>query len=292
MKTAIMYYYNMENPTIYRVQQKIYIKNNNHRYILQPIQSTEIVNEIFNIIENNDKIKKNCHKLLLTKDGNIYFFYKNLKFIVMEINKNSPQIESIIMDKTILPKNNYKLNRINWYFLWSKKIDYIYKQSTLIDRKYKIVNEPIDYYMGMAETAIIYLKNNTKQDFSSNNLSVCYNRISSEEIKNPLNIVVDTKERDISEYLKYLFIKEKQSIELTKKIINESKLTEEGYVRLYARMLFPTYFFDTYERIINNNENEDTILAIISRIDKYECYLREIYEEINKITILKKINWI
>ena len=105
--------------------------------------------------------------------------------------------------------------------------------------------------------------------------------------------VIDSKERDISEYLKYLFLEKKQNIEKTRKVIIIANLKdEESLLRLYARMLYPSYFFDMYERIINQYDKEEKIIDIVKRIDEYECYLREIYNEINKIYGIKKIDWI
>lgn len=286
-----MYNYNMDNLTIYKVHEKIYVKNKTSRYIVHPIQSEKLLNEVYNILANSDRIN-NYYKIVLTRDKKLTFVHNGLKFAIVEINKGKTNLEKLITEKILLPEKKYGLNRSNWYFLWSRKCDYIYKQAEILERKNKIASEPIDYFFGMAETAIAYLKYNSETNIYYENLSICHNRINDTEIKNPLNIVVDNKERDISEYFKYLFINKRQNIELIRKIINESKLKQEGYVRLYARMLYPSHYFDIYEKIVNNHEEEKMILEIIKRIDEYECYIREIYNEINKIVEIKKIDWI
>ena len=57
MKMAIMYNYNMDNITIYKVHQKIYVKSKTSRYIVYPIQSEELLNEIYNILVSSNRIK-------------------------------------------------------------------------------------------------------------------------------------------------------------------------------------------------------------------------------------------
>ena len=215
-----------------------------------------------------------------------------LKFVIIETDKVKATLEKLIIENIQLPEKNYKLNRSDWYFLWSRKCDYIHKHSEILESKNKIASEPLEYFLGMTETAITYLKYNLKTKVNHEKLSVCHNRVNDIEIRNPLNIVVDNKERDISEYFKYLFINKRQNILSIRAVINESKLNYEGFIRLYARMLYPSHYFDTYEKIVQNQENEKKILEVVKRIDEYECYIREIYNEINKIIEIKKIDWI
>lgn len=57
-------------------------------------------------------------------------------------------------------------------------------------------------------------------------------------------------------------------------------------------MLYPSYYFDKYEKIINNNLNENDIISIINEKNNYEEYLKQIYNIINEITIIPKVDWI
>ena len=42
-------------------------------------------------------------------------------------------------------------------------------------------------------------------------------------------------------------------------------------------MLFPTYYFDLYEKVINNEIDESEIKKIIVKADSYEKILKQIY---------------
>ena len=43
---------------------------------------------------------------------------------------------------------------------------------------------------------------------------------------------------------------------------------------------------------MNNNEDEEKIIKIIKKVDEYEKFLKQAYEEISKCTELEKIDWI
>ena len=74
------------------------------------------------------------------------------------------------------------------------------------EKKYPLIRESFDYFVGMGENAISYLVNTKKEVkpnfydkkvLSHNNL---YN-----SLFDPLNIILDHKARDLAEYIKLSF---------------------------------------------------------------------------------------
>ena len=61
---------------------------------------------------------------------------------------------------------------------------------------------------------------------------------------------------------------------------------------LYARLLYPSYYFDAYEDVMNNNGDEKVIIKITDKVNEYEMFLKRAYEEISKYTNLERIDWI
>jgi hypothetical protein len=61
---------------------------------------------------------------------------------------------------------------------------------------------------------------------------------------------------------------------------------------LFARLLFPTYYFDIYEDVMNKSRNEDDLIKIIEKVEEYEKFLKKTYFEISKYAQLQKINWL
>lgn len=61
---------------------------------------------------------------------------------------------------------------------------------------------------------------------------------------------------------------------------------------LYARLLYPSYYFDIYENVMNHTEEEEKLIPIIDLASEYEVFLKEAYIEINKYAPIEGINWI
>ena len=61
---------------------------------------------------------------------------------------------------------------------------------------------------------------------------------------------------------------------------------------LYARLLYPSYYFDIYEDIMNNNGNEEKLVNVISKVSDYEYFLYRAYQEISKYVHLERIDWL
>lgn len=288
MKNALKYYYNLENPTIYKTNGKTYVKDKTNRYILEVVHSIKELNEIYYIIS---QIKfKNYDEIIVTKFKELYFEHNTIKYVLIKILNDRVYSENNIIKKEKIINNNYLIDRSNWFFLWCKKNDYFEYQNSHISKKYKLIDESSDYYMGMAETAISYIKYNIEE--TEEKLTICHKRIKKDEMNNPMNLVLDNRERDISEYLKYLFMKKENNSDIVNKILNNYEYTKDEYTRIYARMLYPSYYFDVYDKVINNKEKEIKIKEITNRIDEYEKYLWQIYILMSKKIQIKKVDWI
>ena len=61
---------------------------------------------------------------------------------------------------------------------------------------------------------------------------------------------------------------------------------------LYARLLYPTYYFDIYEKVIEDLKEESELLDIINKVDEYELFLKEAYFELSRMHKIEQINWI
>ena len=292
MKNTIMYYYDFDNPIIYKWNKKIYIKYNSEKYLFQPIYIEEELIEIYNLLNRKDQY----YKIIKNKFNNLSTIYQGQKFVLLRLNEaRSEDYEREVLNRMYIPESKYNIDRSNWYFLWSQKNDYFEYQLSHISGKYPLIDESIDYYIGLAETAISYVKYNNIDNIkntSYDNLSICHRRINKDNIFNPLNVVVDHKERDIAEYLKYLFFARRNNEQKIKEIINAYKCTISGYYRLYARLLYPSYYFDIYEAVINEKAPEEELKTTIKRIDEYELYLQTIFDIMYPKSGIKRVEWI
>ena len=247
------------------------------------IESIVILNRI--MLSRDIKINKIINNIF----NQPITYYNDKKYVLIEIHY---EYNNNFSYKYIESFNNVKLNilkRNNWGELWSIKIDYIEYQLTHIKKQFPIINSSINYYIGLAENAISYYN---MLDLSNVSLYVEHRRFNIENMFNPIELVIDYKVRDISEYIKWSFFYKKLSISEIKEYINKFNFENIDYILLYVRLLFPSYYFDLYEKIVNNNIDELEINNIILLSSQYEELLYEIYLMIkNKINIFG-IKWI
>lgn len=283
MINTIKYNYNFNDICFVNMNNKYYIKNQGKLYEFSPINNIETVYEEYLIT----KQYKEFDQIIINKNKKIFTEYNNRLYVLIE-KKN---IEHEFPIQRLLNNNiKYLLDRTNWNILWSRKVDYIEYQSLHIKGKYEFIDESIDYYLGMAETAINYFKYNINDN--QKELSISRRRMIKKEYYNPLNIIVDYSIRDIAEYLKEIFWTKAYNNNKIKNVLNKIKNINECKL-LYARLLFPNYYFDQYEKIINNICTQEELKQYINRVDEYEKYLSTIFYILkNNYKNLIEINWL
>lgn len=292
MKNTIMYYYKLIDPTIYKKNNKIYVKTKNNVYIFEKVYKEKNIIEIFNLPKNGKyyQFVPNIFNHIITP-------YKNEKYVLLKLNQTNKKdilTEIIQTPQHTIPQNiHLDINHSDWKTLWSQKNDYLEYQMKHIYGKYPLIDESFDYFLGMAETAINYLEYNRinsrkKQEY----ITICHRRINDKDFYNPLEIVLDYKERDIGEYIKYLFINNKYNNKELEKIIDQLRYYNIDEYRLFARILYPSYYFDIYDRVINNEVSETEIKKIVNRIEEYENYIFKIFTYLSKNTQMPSIEWI
>ena len=108
------------------------------------------------------------------------------------------------------------------------------------------------------------------------------------------HINADTKVRDVAEYLKAMFFKKDMEycLDELRSYLSIRKLNIYEYHMFYARLLYPSYYFDVYDSVMNKNVNEEELVKIVKRSNDYEEFLKKTYLEISKYVRLDKIDWI
>ena len=194
-----------------------------------------------------------------------------------------------------LIKSTFKgLNASNWKSLWMQKIDYFEYQVSEFGLKYPLVRESIGYYIGMAENAICMINDYTLND----SLYLQHRRIDANsryyDFYNPLNLIFDTRVRDFCEYYKSNFIynlRYKEDIKIINYLEKNNYTTNELKL-FYIRMFFPSFYFDLYEKVVNNNEDEKMLKKILLRVNEYQLFLYELTSYFSSFLMLPHIEWI
>ena len=61
---------------------------------------------------------------------------------------------------------------------------------------------------------------------------------------------------------------------------------------MIARVLYPSFYFEIYDEVVNQKINESEVLKITSRINEYEKYLGDIFDYFKKLYPIEEIGWI
>ena len=277
MKNTINYYYNLNINNIHQKDKNYYFNINNNNYLLLKCDNIEELDDIYKLDSYLIQILP-VHKIILNINNQIITKINDNNYLLLQLYiDNKVDLNKIIeLNNINIPDYFSKLRRDNWSLLWTNKIDYLEYQLSQIGRKYPIIRDSFNYYIGLAENAIILVNNTDKRNIV---LGLSHRRISSNffDLYNPLNIVIDIRIRDVCEYFKYCFF---DNIDISRELelfLNYNNLDiNEGKLFL-ARMLFPTYYFDLYEKVINNEIDESEIKKIIVKADSYEKILKQIY---------------
>lgn len=305
MKNILSYYYNVHPDNISHKQDDYYFNYNNNYYVFQmlkrPSSDVEFLYEL-----NKKMIEKNIlvHEIILNTENNKITYINNKPFVLMIFHIN-PNLKISLYDiyyinnQTINLKTGDILNRFNWINLWETKNDYIESQINELGIKFPNISKYINYYIGLAENAISYARNvltkNEKID-----LCVSHKRIKFDDslfdLYNPLNYICDYKIRDICEYVKDVFFykNEKIAYYIVENYFKSNKITYTEALLFYSRLLYPSYFFDLYDDIINEKKNELEIEKIIIKSNEYEYFLLNTYLFLSNLynIYIPSIDWI
>ena len=303
MKETINYYYNLNPNKINKIFDYYYFYLNNELYYFTPYtRKPQDINAIFDY--NKKMLSKNIlvNEIINNKDNTIITYINEIPYILMKIyiNINKPLSLSEInyISNIKIPYQN-NLMRSNWAKLWSNKIDYLEYHHEQNYQKYPLLTESFNYFIGLSENAISYL-NNTIENMKpeQSDIGVTSHDIididdTTYSLYNPLNIIIDHPARDLAEYIKISFFKDNFSIfEELDEYFKHNYFSFYGINLLIARILYPSFYFDKYDDIVNNKANESSILKITSRINEYEKYLQDIFSYFHKYYNIKDINWI
>lgn len=278
MKNTINYYYNLNINTIHQKEKNYYFKVDNKNYLLLKCSNIEELDDIYRLNMYLSQILP-VHRIVLNVNNEVITKINDSNYLLLELfsNNNKINLNNIIELSNIrIPFSVDKLKRNDWYNLWIKKVDYFEYQLSQIGKKYPLIRESFNYYIGLAENAIILVNN---IDFNNIPLGLSHRRITnmSFNLYNPLNIVIDARIRDVCEYFKFCFFNNIDiSMELELFLSYNSFNIDEAKLFL-ARMFFPTYYFDLYEKIIDNEIDESEIKKVIIKADNYEKILKQVY---------------
>lgn len=305
MKETIEYYYNLEIQSLEESDGKYHFKIENLDYFFVFYNRSleeldDIINVSFNMLEKGIDV----HHILLNRNNQFLTKINEYNYMLFSVSNLSDKIDIFEMvnnmDKLVLNSQNSKLYRNNWDILWSSKVDYFEYQVKELALQKEVIKSSISYYIGLAENAISYVTN-TKFKYaklSSAKVVLSHRRVFYPNYKlnylNPLSFIFDLEIRDIAEYLKAMFFSAdfEEVMEELKSYLKIRLLSIYEYQMFMARLIFPTFYFDIYENVMNKETSEEELVKIIKKSKEYELFLKNAYFEISKYAKIDKIEWL
>ena len=306
MKETIKYYYNIDIDDLKEQDGKYFFKYQNQDFFFVYFnRNIEELNDILICVNNMKEKGIDVHNIIINRNGQYLTKINNFDYILMSVNNYNEEYDIFdminIANKLTLNYNTSKLYRNNWSNLWTQKMDYFEYQIRELGINKSVIKDSFSYYLGLAENAISYVNNTNLKYNALNNakITLAHRRIFYPNYKlnflNPLSFIFDLEVRDIAEYLKAMFFASdnaEEVIEELKYYLQIKTLSIYEYHMLYARLLYPSYYFDLYENIMNNDESEEKLVNIIKKNKEYELFLKNAYLEISKYAPIEKIDWL
>lgn len=299
MKNLILYHYNLDIYNIRFIDGLYFFESDNKKYMLYNYDRN--IDEINDLYYLNNMLLENCkfyHKIILNKDNKIIIDHNQKLYVLLELSHIVSDDISIFDINSNFKQFNYgyfkRISKIDWKTLWINKIDYF---------EYKIFHEKgedikniiiYNYLIGLSENAISYFLNiqelyNLNDAIISINHRLFKKNMNLIDLYNPLELIIDYRVRDISEYIKQLFITDKYDSYSIEEYFDNMDFNQLDYNLLFCRLLFPNFYLDYY---ICNDIEEKKLKNIEIELSKYQNFLKEIYYLIKKRAKLLNVDWI
>ena len=303
MKNILNYYYSLYPTEILHKDDKYFFDYLECKYVFTPFKRPiSDINCLYKI--NRQMISREIlvHEIIINKENEVVTYVNNIPYVLMELYVN---IELRISLPEVCYINNNSvgieceklLNRYDWTSLWETKNDYFEAQINEIGKKYPNLCSYANYYIGLAENAILYVKEANKiNDLALT--SICHKRIDSKnnlfELYNPLNYIYDYRVRDVCEYVKSSFFNGEDAYEIVKEYFNNNYISYKEALLFYGRLLYPSYFFDLYDDIVNNELTEDLAQSIALKSKDYEVFLINVHLFLLKLykRYIPSVDWL
>lgn len=297
MKNVLRYYYNLIPTTIHQINNDYKCKINNVEYVFSKIDnSLEEINIIYKL--NLYLLSKGfpCHQIVLNINDSPITYVDNYKYVLLKtfISNREININDLFqfLNFFISDSSFKSLKRNNWYELWTESVDYIEYQTSQFGKNYPLLKNSINYYIGLAETAISLVANIN----DSSTLTIAHRQITSKsktfELYNPLNFIIDSRIRDLSEFFKIKFFAGNFNLEEMNKNIELYKLSNSEAILLIARLIYPNYYFVCYQEIVLKEVPETQISKYTEKAISYQKFLKYVYNYLQLYYKIPEIEWL
>lgn len=293
MNNIISSFYNIFNIELYKENDIYFFRYHDFLYSFEPVINLSrflqilSVLKLFNISLHGFFWVYNIYGDLLTKVENKYY-------ILFCHNRGSINLLYEVKHPLYLFQEGENFFVDRWDIIWARKIDYYENEMEKIGKNVPAIYDSFSFFIGLAENAVSYINYNyysIKSD-KSNSVFLSHYRIDENNFFNPLNLKLDYYSRDVAEYIKFLFYNNHYSDFSFLDFFSKINLSYDDYVFIYARLLFPSFYFDLLDRFLNTGVGEAEIKKVIDRQREYFLFINTLFYYIPGFSKVPKILWI
>lgn len=304
MRESINYYYNFNIEDVENWGDTYRFYYLDQLFYFVPFKRAEAeLEDIINVSKELKQKNIEVHDIVMNIFGRVITNIQNTNYVLLrtigDISEKFEISDIIKMNNMlILNETKSKLYRNSWASLWSAKLDYFEYQVSELGKDKPLILDSFSYYLGLGENAISYLNEITSKYTPSKDDRIClsHKRIDVPNYKlnylNPFSFIMDYEVRDLASYIKSAFFKGEDALSYLKELLRIKRFTIYSYGLFYARLVYPTYYFDIYEDIMSGKKDEDDLIPIIDKVDDYEIFLKNAYYEISKYAPIDRIEWL
>lgn len=302
MKNAINHYYNLYPDKIYKENDHFYFYLNDVKINIYKLERN--IAELPELVRISNELFKNkilISTFVINKSGGFYFTFDEENYSLLKTNNYERDIIDYYdiskFNKILASARTEILNNIPWNISWANTIDKIEETMKEYNKEFISIQDRINYYIGLAENAIMYI-NNINEEHKNNILPkvISHRRIDSktniEEFYNPLNIIFDYEIRDLAFYIQNSFFNNSFDFDELEKYLNYKNFNRHLIGLLYGRLLYPIYYFDKLELVLNGILDEKVLSSYYDKTSEYEDFLYDLYNLLKLKYTIPKIDWI
>ncbi len=290
MKNVIYTYYNILLDEINKDGNNYFFYFNNDLYIFYLVlNDIKVVESVYKFIKDNNV---DSFEIILNKEGKLFCDVENKKYSLIKI-KGILKYEIKFEEFKFYPVDT---SPNNWAELWSKRLDYYEIQLRELGYNYQTVLNSFGMFAGMAENAILYFNISKKKFNDKEIVGIVHNRMNYPcyliDYNNPLNFVIDYNVRDIAEYIKSYLLSADYEINNVLVLLDRLSVNNLMFNLLYSRLMYPTFYFDVFDKIILEDGKDSDIVGVLNVVDKYLEMLNKVYLTFKEKYNMLNVEWI
>ena len=289
MKNFIKTNYNIYPKKIYKKDNIYFFFSSNEKIVI--VKTDKDKNYLSNLANISNELYRNgimVHTFLLNINGEYYTKNENEYIVLLKINNNSNVVTLKGINKYDI-NNSFNLEKIDIVNEMEKKIDTLEKEMTEYNKEYPIIQESINYFIGLSENAIQMIKTINIYNNSIIHI-ISLDKYNSYEFNNPFNLKLGNKMYDYALYFKNKFYNEYINYDELFKVIKSN--SKEDLICFYCFMLYQKEYFDCVKEILLNRIEEKSIYKYINKIKEYKELLKYIKDNLQNINEIMELEWI